>query len=252
MQPIKNDGFLQGLYEISATAMETVGTLRIDKFGNKYRYAKAGATALAPGKNTTAPATNADWENIAVAVAVAIGGKTVKATNVAVGADALAEDYFKGGQLQVNDAAGEGHWYRIAGSSAMTATSTTVTVTLEEGVKVALTTSSEVTLLPSPYMATVISATATLPPTGTPLVDVTSAYYYWSQTGGEGVYWTNADVGAVGSYLVLSADDGELGPWVLDLDATADADVVQSPVAIVIGTATHVDTEYNSCRYIID
>jgi hypothetical protein len=253
MQPEKRSGFLQELYSISATALEDVGTLRRDKFGNKYRYAKAGATALEPGKNTTAPATNADWENIAVAAAVAIGGKIITATNVAVGADVLAEDYFKGGQLQVNDAAGEGHWYRIAHSSALTATSTTVTITIEDGVKVALTTSSEVTLVPSNWMATIESdASSILPAAGVPLVDVTANYYYWSQTGGDGVYWTNADVGAVGTELVLSTDAGELSPNILAYSGTADTDVTQAPVAIVIGTTTHIDTEYNSCRYIID
>jgi hypothetical protein len=252
MKPEKIGGWLQGLYEISATQKEEVGTLRCDLYGNKYRYAKAGATALAPGKNTTRAATNADWENIAVAAAVAVGGKTVTLTNTAVGADVLAENYFRGGQLQINDAAGEGHWYRIKYSSALTATSTTVTIGLEEGVRVALTTSSEGTLLPSAYMATVISADVTYQPTGVPLVDVTANYYYWSQTGGEGVYWTNADVAAIGSPLVLSTDDGELGPYVLDLDAGADADLLIHPVAIAIGTATHIDTEYNSCRYMID
>lgn len=252
MKPEKLGGFLQGLYEISATAKEDVGTIRRDLYGNTYRYAKAGGTALAPGKNTTAPATNADWENIAVAAAVAVGGKTITATNVAVGSDALAADYFKGGQLQVNDAAGEGHWYRIVSSSVITATSTTVTIALDEGVRVALTTSSEVTLVPSLYMGTILSATATLPATGTPLVDVTADYYYWSQTGGEGVYWTNADVAAVGTELVLSTDDGELSPNIMDFSATSAADVTQAPVAIAIGTATHTDTEYNSCKYVID
>jgi len=247
-QPSKDCGFLQELYAISAVKMEDVGTLRKDKFGNSYRYSKAGATALAPGKNTTSPATNADWENIAVAAAVAVGGKIVTVTNVAVGADVLAENYFRGGQLQINDAAGEGHWYRIESSSEITATSTALTLVLEDGIAVALTTSSEGTLLPSAYMDVVISATATLPPTGTPLVDVTAEYYYWSQTGGDGVYWTNADIAAVGSYLVCSTDDGELLPLV-QADA---ADVTTSGVAIAIGTTTHIDTEYNSCRYIID
>jgi len=252
MKPEKTGGWLQGLYSISETAKEAVGTMRRDLHGNIYRYAKAGGTALSPGKNTTSPSTNADWENIAVAAAVAVGGKTVTLTNTAVGADVLAENYFKGGQLQINDAAGEGHWYRINYSSALTATSTTVTIGIEDGIRVALTTSSEGTLLPSPYMATILSATATNQPTGTPLVDVTAAYYYWSQTRGEGVYWTNADLAAVGSPLVLSTDDGELGPYVLDLDGAADADLLIAPVAIAIGTATHVDTEYNSCRYCID
>jgi hypothetical protein len=107
MQGLKTQGvWNQGLYEISATAKETVGTLRIDRFGRKYRYAKAGAVALSPGKMTTSPLLNADWTNESVTAAVAVGGKTVTITHVAVGADILPADYFAGGQLQINDEAG--------------------------------------------------------------------------------------------------------------------------------------------------
>lgn len=248
--PQKMGAWNQGLYEISATAKEIVGTKREDMFGNIYRYAKAGATALSPGKMTTAPQLNADWTNESVTTAVAVGGTQVTITHVAVGADVLAADYFKGGQLHINDAAGEGHWYRILSSTAMTATSTTCTFTIEEGVKVALTTSSEATPVPSPYMATVISGTETHNATGTPLVDVTAEYYYWSQTKGLGVYYSD-DTPAAGSPLIMSDEDGQLMAWTLDLDATADAVVTQPVVAIAYGTAG-VDVEYKPCIYCID
>ena len=240
----------QGLYEISATATELPGTIRRDMFGNVYRYAKAGATALAPGKMTTSPQLNVDWTNEAVTAAVAVGGKQVSITHVAVGADALAADYFAGGQLQINDAAGEGTWYRIISSTAMTATSTTCTFTLEEGVKVALTTSSEATPVPSPWMATVISGTETHNAAGTPLVDVTAAYYYWSQTGGLGVYLSD-DTPAAGSPLVMSDEDGQLMAYVLDLDATSDETRLEVIVAVAYGTAG-VNDEYKPCVYYID
>jgi hypothetical protein len=134
----------------------------------------------------------------------------------------------------------------------MTTTSTTCTFQLETGVKVALTTSSEATPVPSPFMATVLSATETYNAAGTPLVDVTADYYYWSQTGGLGIYWADGDVAAPGTSLILGADDGKLIPWVLDLSATVDADVVSSVVAIAYGRATPVDTEYCPCVYCID
>ena len=88
--------------------------------------------------------------------------------------------------------------------------------------------------------------------TGVPLVTVTAEYYYWSQTGGEGVYWADADVAAPGTVLILGADDGKLVPQVYDLDAAADADATNAVVAIAIGRATPVDTEYCPCRYMID
>lgn len=240
----------QGLRDTSETATEIVGTMREDLHGRVYRYSRAGATALAPGKATTAPLLNADWVNETPAAA-AIGATQISITHVAVGTDTLPEDYFRGGQLQVNDEAGEGHWYDILHSTAVTATSTTLRLTLEQGLKVAITASSEVTPVPSPFMATVISGTETHEATGTPLCAVPAEYYYWSQTGGSGVYWANADVAAVGTQLVLSADDGELAPRILDYDASADADATQAPVAIATGTAG-VDTEYKPCKWIID
>jgi hypothetical protein len=239
----------QGLYDISATATEIVGTVREDQFGRKFAYAKAGATALAPGKMTTAPLLNADWTNESVTAAVAVGGTQVSITHVAVGSDTLAADYFRGGQLHINDAAGEGHWYPIIHSTAVTATSTTLTLTLAEGIKVALTTSSEATPVPSPYMATVISGTETHNAVGTPLVDVTAEYYYWSQIAGLGVYYSD-DTPAAGSPLVMSDEDGQLMARVLDVDATSDVTDVQVIVAIAYGTAG-VDVEYKPCIYCI-
>ena len=243
----------QGLYEISATATEIVGTIREDQFGRKFRYAKAGATALAPGKQTTSPLLNTDWTNKVVDGDYAVGATQITFDVTDVDTDALPADYFRGGQLQINDAAGEGTWYHILHSTAIDDGDTSCTVTLAEGIKVALTDdTSEVTPVPSPWMATVISSTETYVATGVPLVTVTANYYYWSQTGGEGVYWADADVAAPGTLLVLGADDGKAVPFVLDYDATADADFTTAPIAVAIGRATPVDTEYCPCRYIID
>ncbi len=241
----------QGLYEISSTAREIVGTMREDHAGRVYRYARAGATALAPAKNTTAAALNADWVNESVTAQVLVGGTQVSITHGAVDADVLDEDHFRGGQLHINDADGEAHWYPIVYSTAVTATSTTLTLTLDDPVQVALTTSSEATPVPSPYMGTVISATETDEATGVPLVTVTADYYYWSQTRGEGLYWANTDEAAVGTELILSATDGELSPNILAYATTSSVDVTQAPVAVAVGTAG-VDGEYKPCKYVID
>lgn len=243
MKPMKTDGFLQGLYQISATAKEIVGTLRIDAMGRKYRYAKAGGTALTPGKMTVAAQLNADWVNETPAAA-AIGSKIVAITHVAVGADVLAEDYFRGGQLHVNDATGEGHWYPITHSTEVTATSTVLTVTLGEGLRVALTSSSEVTPVPSPFMATATSTTEENEPAGIPLVNVTANYYYWSQVGGEAICLV-AGTPAVGSMLTLSSTAGALAA----INATLDID--QPYVARAMGTVG-VSGEYKPVKLLID
>jgi hypothetical protein len=243
----------QGIYEISATAKEIVGTKREDQFGNVYRYAKAGGTALDPGKNTTLAATSTDWQNKEVDGDYAVGATVITFDVGDVGSDELDEDFFRGGQLQINDEAGEGTWYRILHSTAVEDGDTSCTVTLQEGIKVALTDdTSKVTPVPSPWMETVISATETLFPTGVPLVTVTADYYYWSQTKGLGVYWADDDVAALGSALVLAADDGKLVPLVLDFDTTSAADLTQKIVAHAVGRDTAVDTEYCPCVYCID
>lgn len=255
-QPFKANGpWNQGLYEISATAKEVVGTLRIDRFGRKFRYARAGATALDPGKQTIAATINDDWTDNAVATGgAAVGDFEVTMTVTDVDSDVLPVDYFRGGQLFVQDGSGEGTWYPIAHSEAIIDGQTSFTVTLSEPLKVALAAStSYVTPVPSPWMATVISATITSPlATGVPLVTVTANYYYWSQTGGEGIYWADGDVAAIGTHLVLGADDGKLIPKVLNLDGSVDADDTLQTVAYAWGVGTPVDTEYCPCRYCID
>ncbi|MCG7854194.1 MAG: hypothetical protein MIO92_16885, partial [Methanosarcinaceae archaeon] len=61
MRPLKMGGWLQGLYETSATPKEIVGTLRMDLWGNRYHYARNGAATLAASKMTTAVPEDADW-----------------------------------------------------------------------------------------------------------------------------------------------------------------------------------------------
>ncbi len=184
MKPKKTSGWLQGLYEISSTAKEMVGTLREDLWGNKYRYGQAGATALAAGKLAVAADMDTDVENCAVSAAAAVGSKTVSLT---VTSTTIAEDKFRGGFLVINDAAGEGHRYTILHSTAVAA-GTAITVTLDDPIQVALTTSSEGTLMESAWKGAVISATdqADLP-IGIPMVAITAEYYGWFQTAGEAV-----------------------------------------------------------------
>ena len=182
MRPLKQGGWAQGIYETSPTEKEMVGTLRLDLWGNKYRYAQAGGTALDPGKLMVAADMDEDVENCAVSAAVAVGETQVTLT---VTSTTVAENKFRGGNLIINDAAGEGHRYPIVFSSAVSA-GTSIELTLDVPVRVALTTNSEGTIMESAWKGVVISAAnqADLP-VGVPMVDVTADYYCWLQTGGE-------------------------------------------------------------------
>ena len=238
-RPFKKAGFQQGVYQISSTAKETVGTLRILADGRKLRYAKAGASALAAGKMSVAAAVAAAVTNKACP-ATAIGEKVLTLT---IASATYAEDYFKGGAMHINDAAGEGYAYPIAGSSAVTA-GTSITVTLEEGIKVALTTSSEFTLVHSPWMATVESSTEENLPVGIPVVAVTAEYYYWAQTGGPAIA-LYAGNNAVGSMLTLSSTAGALAA----INSTLDVD---QPICAVAWGTVGVSTEYKPVFLKID
>ena len=239
MNPMKTSGWLQGLYETSANAREEVGTMQCDLYGNVYRYAKAGSTALAAGKMTVAAGIASAVTN-KNAIAAEIGTKVL---NLNISSATYAADFFKGGQLQINDADGEGHRYLIMSSSAVSS-GTSISVSLGDGIRKALTESSEFTLVHSPFMATAISTTEENEPTGIPLVDVPAEAYYWSQTKGEGICLITG-APAVGSMLTLSSTAGA----VKAIDATLDID--QPYIARMMGTAG-VAGEYKPVKLCID
>ena len=171
----------QGLFEESSTQKHPIGTRRPLEDGRVFVYAKNGSAALAAGKLCVAATVVANHVNISVAAAAAIGDKTVTVT---LGATAATADQYKDGFMVVNDATGEGHQYKIRGHAAADA-SGSLEVNLYDGIRVALTTSSEVSLLKHPYDSVVISATdqADLA-VGIPPIAVTADYYFWIQTWG--------------------------------------------------------------------
>lgn len=165
---------------VSATKLHELGTIAETSDGRCYRYALAGATNLAAGKFNTTVATVSNHTNLAV-TAAAIAARQVTVT---VGATAVTADQYNDGYAHVNDAVGAGGSYKIAGTPAI-ASSGTGTITLDEGIATALTTSSKVSLVPNPWAGSIISASAVaLFCNGTNNVAVTAANYYWSQTGG--------------------------------------------------------------------
>ena len=225
-QPLKRAGFQQGIYEESSTAKEMVGCIRFTRDGRAYTYSKNGAVALSPGKTTSAAAISANVTNLAATNAAAIDAKVITQT---VATDTYAADYFRGGMLQVNDGTGKGYQYLILSSSAITAGGS-LTVEIEEGIKVALVaTTSEISFVKNPWMATVVSATEETFPTGVPPIDVTIAYYYWSQTGGLNSAFSKGTA-AVATMLAMADTDGAVDA----INTTLDID--QPIIGIQVGT----------------
>ena len=115
MKEIKTMGFSQGLRKASTSQLEALGTVRVMQNGKVYRYVKAGTNGLTAGKMAVAPAATANHINKALAADVAVGSKRVSIT---VGATAVTENQYAGGNLAVNDGTGEGTFYRIVSNSA--------------------------------------------------------------------------------------------------------------------------------------
>jgi hypothetical protein len=238
---MKKSGFAQGIYEISSTCKERIGRLRVTDDGRKLRYARANSSAaLAAGKLGVGAAISANVINFAPPAA-AIGTKQLSLT--LGGASTYAADYFKGGYLQVNDGTGEGSTYEIESSQAVSA-GTSMVITLEDPIKVALTAAgSEVSLINSPWMAVQESTTLEIP-CGVPLVAVTLSYYYWAQTGGLACVLMDGTP-AAGSLVQQS--NGTAGA----MEVYAAGTITYPPVGIMQGTAG-VDGEYKPVFLTID
>lgn len=165
----------QGVFMESATQKAVLGTRVAFDDGRVFRYFLANGN-ITPGKLCKAGL--GGETNKAVAVAAAIGAKTVYVTTAAA-QTGLAEGF-----MSVNDATGEGITYKIKSSAANATTATSTDVTLYDPIFTALTTSSEVTLLESLYRDVALSTAETDVIVGICNVNVTDDYYGWIQTWG--------------------------------------------------------------------
>lgn len=206
------------------------GQLAATTDGRTYRFAKAGGTALDPGKLMVNADVDADVVNKTVAATVAVGATSV----VVDSAGAVTADFYKGGYLTVSDATGEGISYLVEGNQAVTGAAE-MTVFLAEPLKVGLTVDvSEVTLIQHDYNGAVISATDQADqPLGVPNITVTADYYCWLQTGGNVAVLADE---AVAKGLALTTGTGVAGA-VEALDAAGEFQIGVASMALV-------DTEY--------
>lgn len=222
----------QDIRSTSATKNVEFGAVGVTSDGRVYRYAQAGATALDPGKLAVNADLVANHTNIAVAEAAAVGAKRVKVT---LGATAATADQYQEGYLTVNDATGEGIQYKIASNPAIGSAQAGY-IELDEPIRVALTTSSEVTLKPNTYAGIVISATDQADqPVGVPNVTIPASNYGWVQTHGECAVLADE---AVTKGLALTIGTGVAGA-VEALDAAGEFQIGVASEALV-------DTEYRA------
>lgn len=189
------------LYQSESTQSVPLGTIAYDEYGNKYRYAKAGAVDLVADNLQQSPAIVANHQNMALAANAAVGDYSISVT---VGATAVTADQYKDGYVVINAGSGIGQRFDIA-SHLANAGSATLVLNLKEPVRVALTTASSKASLCSPYGGTIVNpTTATSTPAGVCTYAVTATYYYWLLVDGFCSVLSDVSIAAVGLGIIPS------------------------------------------------
>lgn len=174
----------QDARSITSTSSGTrPGTISQTNDGRVFAWAVAGSSNLSAALLAKAPSTTANHVN-RTGTANAVGSTVITFT---VGATAVTQDQYAGGYLVV-DVVGP-NIYRIKGNTSVTSAGGSITVTLsgQEPLTVATTTSSKFSLYPHPFNGTLLYPSAdsgASQAVGVPNVAVTANYFYWSQVGG--------------------------------------------------------------------
>lgn len=200
------------VYKTYSTPKHRLGSIMEFPDGRVFRFGVAGAVALAPGKLHQSALPVANHLNIAVAANAAIGDTRVSVT---LGATAAAANLYQDGYLAVNDATGEGHYYRIKSHDAIGSAGTGwINLYEDSPILVALVAStSEVTLVHNRFKDVLIQAS---PPTadlaGVTMCNVAAAAYCWLQTRGPANVLASGTL-VIGDHCVPGATvDGSVMP----------------------------------------
>ena len=201
---MKQRGFAQGIFQQSSIKKEELGRLRIGANGKAYRYSRAGAADIGAGLMVMGVAQAAAHSDQAILEAVAVGTKSLTVTVTA--GTAIAENELQGGEFHINDLTGEGHSYEIESNTAITTTTTGVTLALKRGIVVALDTTTKFNLMRNPFYGAVVSATITLFPIGVTPIAVTDSYYFWAQRTGMATLLNSATTMVAGQQFMIDDD----------------------------------------------
>jgi hypothetical protein len=185
-------------YHEEANPSHVLGSLGITADGRKFRYAKAGASALVAGDAIQSPAEVTANESL-TPTAAGIGSTEITiTTGAAVTANAYANGY-----MVCTNTPSNGLVYKIKSHPANSG-ATTCVFTLYEPLIVALTSSSRVDLVFDPYNGVIQNpATATGGIVGVALKAITASYYGWVQSGGVCAVLAGGTVG-VGKVVVAN------------------------------------------------
>lgn len=161
-----------------------IGTRGYAPGGRVFRMVRANAVALTVGKLVRKPENEVKHADLTVAAAVDVGANEITLT--LTGRTTIFDEY-KDGLIYINDEGGQGHAYEVVGNTA-TLMNNTLTIDINAGLKVALTTSSKATLIKNRYNGVRITEPSPFERVlGVAPVAVTASYYFWLQTGGPAV-----------------------------------------------------------------
>lgn len=208
----------------------------MDQNGNAYRRCLNGAVAMVPGKLYQAPAEITNHQDL-TPTATAVGATSLTVT---LGATAVTENQYAGGYVVVTVTPGQGYRYLISSHPAA-ALSASLTLTLADPIAVALTTSSRVDLVLSPYSGVIVSpTTASSTPVGVAIYAAGVSTYSWIQTGGVASILADGAL-AVGTNVVAS-------------NAVAGAVEAATGVQALVGIAVTgvADTQYGAVKLTFD
>jgi hypothetical protein len=200
----------QSIWETRTSPVVSVGTRGSLEDGRVFYYARNSGIAIVAGQLLMSEIVSGDMDNLGV-TATAVEAKVVAVTPA--GTKIFAINDLDGGYMVVNDVDGEGITYKIAGNP-VTVAATEFDLVLKDGINVALTANSQVTLVKNPWMDVVIAAAAKAHmAAGVSQVAVgagsTTPQYFWCQTWGVSAGWDDAST-AIGSPLQSGATAGQI------------------------------------------
>ena len=156
-----------------------LGTILDLPDGRRFRYAQAGGTALAVALMAQSAATQSQWViQIQTGKAGVIGDTDYDAL-ITTGSTFVVNDWDEG-YFVVSEGAGElGHMYKIA-SHTVHDTAPTITIADPGGLRVAISATSEISIMMNPYKKTIVvpAGAGTMRPIGVPLVAVGINAFY--------------------------------------------------------------------------
>ena len=180
-----NDLFAQ-ISNVSTTAPYSTFTLPLGSRattgdGRDFRLVQAGASALIIGQVQQCPALVANGTGTAIAAAIGATSLALTISSSTYAAGALTGGFFVTYGTVAN---GGGQNLRIANNTAVTS-GTTITITLDDAVQTAITTSANFVLVPPKYAGVIqMPTTATGSVAGVAINNLAASYYGWIQTKG--------------------------------------------------------------------